>query len=330
MFERVFVEKTVLDLPHTQKILEKLGPQPVLLDRYQDLFGAMKKPYLQKRQGLSLFLAQKKGELVKKAPRAYGMDQDEVHYYYVHAYNCLYECSYCYLQGYFDSPDLVLFVNHHEVIEQMNKIAQNHRKVWFHGGEFSDSLALSHLAQDLPLYAAFFEKNPHCIWELRTKSANVGAMLKIPPRENTIISFSLSPPKAIKKFDLKTPSLSHRLGAMRKLQEAGHPLACHLDPIIYREEFLQDYRLLLQEIDQQVGLRELRYLSLGVMRFSEEVFRKVREHYPQEHELFRELSVGKDQKIKYPGVLRHWILGKIQELCLELGASPLKIYFCME
>ena len=44
-------------------------------------------------------------QLVKETPAAYGLS-GEPHYYFIHSYNCLYECDYCYLQGYFHSPDL--------------------------------------------------------------------------------------------------------------------------------------------------------------------------------------------------------------------------------
>ena len=132
----------------------------------------MKKPYLQKRDNLNIFIARKTGDLVKEAPPAYGKG-DEKHFYFVHAYNCIYECQYCYLQGYFNSPDLVLFVNYDEIISEMERLAIKYPNAWFHAGEFSDSLALSDLTGELPYLHKFAEHHPTVKIELRTKSVNL-------------------------------------------------------------------------------------------------------------------------------------------------------------
>ena len=108
MFNKVFVESSIEGKEQTQKILSKIKYKKlVLIDDYEEVFQS-KKPYLQKRDNLNLFLAAKKGELVKEAPEAYGLGSEK-HFYFVHAYNCIYECEYCYLQGYFNSPDIVWF-----------------------------------------------------------------------------------------------------------------------------------------------------------------------------------------------------------------------------
>ena len=147
MFYKILVEKPILKAPFTQGLLKRLttlyGARPLPLieiEDYRQWWGKAHKPYLQKRDKLNLFIAAKKGAKVKLAPDAYGWGS-EPHYYFVQAYNCIYECEYCYLQGYFKSPDLVWFVNHEEIILDMEGVLQAHSQakvLWFHAGEFSD------------------------------------------------------------------------------------------------------------------------------------------------------------------------------------------------
>ena len=165
MITNLFVERNITENPTTQNILKHFKHiSPQLIDNFDASWGKRKKPYLHKRTNLSLYLAEKKGKKVKLAPDAYGL-KGEPHYYHINSYNCIYECEYCYLQGYFNTPDLVIFVNLEEIIHEMSEVLKNHQStnVWFHAGEFSDSLALSHLTNELTHYHQFLTKNTNAI-----------------------------------------------------------------------------------------------------------------------------------------------------------------------
>ena len=332
MFSRIFVEKSVGHLPQITVIKERFSNTPVTeIDAIEDIFGRVKKPYLQKRSNLQLFLGKKKGTLVKEAPDAYGL-AGEPHYYFIHAYNCIYECEYCYLQGYFQSPDIVLFLNHDEIAIEIESVIKRHpdQTVWFHAGEFSDSLALSHLTGELPFYFELFKRNPQAKLELRTKSANIKELKKLSALENVITSFSLSPQNRIKATDLKTPSLKHRLSAMRELQNLGHPVAIHLDPIIHEDNFLETYKGLFDELNEYLDLTSLAYVSMGVVRFTSKVFHQVKKNYPHSELLAAEFHSSFDGKVRYPRPFRLWLLGKIKQLALQSGLREEQIYLCME
>ena len=159
MFRKILYEKSIKDLPQTQRILKRFSKVPAQeIALVDDVFGRAYKPYLQKRDSLQLFLGKKRGKLLKPTPDAYGLGTGP-HYYFVHAYNCIFECEYCYLQGYFSSPDIVLFLNHEEICEAIEAktkehLAEGHANVWFHAGEFSDSLALAAWTGDCLLYTS--------------------------------------------------------------------------------------------------------------------------------------------------------------------------------
>lgn len=330
MWNEVYVEENIKTLPRVQGLLSKLNRTPLIITKYDDIWGRSKKPYLHKRDSLNLFIAEKRGQLLKLAPDAYGQ-AGEPHYYFIHAYNCIYECQYCYLQGYFNTPDIVLFVNHEEIIAEMEKaLTQHSGNVWFHAGEFSDSLALTHLTGELELYHEFCEKNPMAIIELRTKSVNTKQLEQLRPLPNLIVSFSLSPKEMAKKIDLKTPSTEARIRAMNSLKEKGFKIAAHFDPIIYEDAFKENYQELLKTLEDLNLTHDLQYLSLGVVRFTKDVYREVERNYPDSILHTANFIKSFDNKVRYNKPMRMWIMHSVKELALKSGVKEEAIYLCME
>ncbi len=333
MFNKIFIELQIANDLRVMKILDKFPlSEKVFIEDYQNIFGKVRKPYLAKRTNLDLFLANKKGQLVKEAPPAYGLEQDP-HYYFVHSYNCIYECTYCYLQGYFDSPDIVLFLNHHEIIAEVEKIiikSEHRQRPWFHAGEFSDSLALLHISGEYELLYKLFQKYTQANLELRTKSVNIKEILKYPPLENIYISFSISPANRVQDIDLKTPSLKIRLRAIVELAQKGYSIGLHFDPIIYDENVFTNYQELVNELTAVISPKQISYISLGVVRFTKDVYHQVEKNYPNSPLLSQEFVKSFDNKIRYPRPMRLYILKRIREILFASGFQPEQIYLCME
>lgn len=332
MFSQVFVEEAILNLPRTQSILSKLKIEsPTVIQQISDHWGRSRKPYLDKRTNLNLYLGNKTGTKIKIAPPAYGLS-GEKHFYFIHAYNCIYECQYCYLQGYFNTPDIVLFLNHEEIIAEMSELMETHQNetIWFHAGEFSDSLALSHLTNELPLYHDFLKKYPNAKIELRTKSVNIKPLLELSPLPNLYVSFSLAPEKASRVYDLKTPGLGARLKAIKELTDKGFSLGVHFDPIINDDSLIDHYQKLIDQLFSVTSEKNISYLSLGVVRFTKEVFNQMEQNYPESPLLAEDFIKSFDNKIRYPRPQRLWLMGKIKNLLLTKGLDKDKIYLCME
>ncbi len=324
------MEKSQINNPYTQNILQKIKyEKKVEIDNIEDIWGKVKKPYLQKRTNLNLFIGRKKGTLLKEAPPAYGHG-NEKHFYFIHAYNCIYECQYCYLQGYFNTPDLVLFVNHDEIIAEMEKIVQDNPDTWFHAGEFSDSLALSHLTDEYSAYYEFFKKYPEAKLELRTKSVNIKKVLGLAPLPNIYTSFTLSSEQSGKVFDVRCPSVSSRLKAIEQLVTNGHRIGIHFDPIIYEENFKENYKQIIAKLSDILPNNQMGYISIGVVRFTKDVYKEVERNYPDSLITKFDYSKSFDGKIRYNRPMRRWIMNHIKELLIQREYNPEKIYFCME
>ncbi len=334
MFDQILVEKNIAQHPKTKEILAKFAnPNIKEIEDYSKIFGRVYKPHHLKYKSMNLFLAQKKGQLVKKAPDAYGV-QDVDHYYFVHAYNCIYDCQYCYLQGYFNSPDMVLFVNHEEIIEEIKRVAGEYQakgeKVWFHAGEFSDSLAISGLTNEWPMYWDCFAGLKNAYLELRTKSNNIRSVESLPPTENIVVTFSLSPDKVAQVVDHKTPPIASRLQAIKKLAAKGHQIGIHFDPVVHLPDLSDNYKQLIAELLEVLPLKQLNYISIGALRFSARSYQAVKKNFGDSGLFDSEWIKGFDGKYRYIRPLRTAMLNKVKEQCLNAGINPDKVYLCME
>lgn len=330
MFKKIFIEHACSEHQITKNVLKK-NPKAEIkyIDKVEDIWGRVKKPYLQKRSDLNLFIGEKKGQLVKETPPAYGLG-NEKHYYFIHAYNCIYECQYCYLQGYFNTPDIVLFTNHHDIINEMRALAADQKKVWFHAGEYSDSLSLTHLTNELPLYFDFFKEYKHANLELRTKSSNIGELLKLPPLKNVFVSFTISSKGAGKVFDTKCPSVTSRLTSIKKLVEHGHMIGIHFDPLLHQDSFKADYQDFVRELKAVLPDEKLGYISIGTVRFTKDVYREVEKNYPKTQMIAQNFTKSFDGKMRYSKPLRGWMINTVKDLLLNAGYGASKIYECME
>ena len=200
---------------------------------------------------------------------------------------------------------------------------------WFHAGEFSDSLALANLTGELEEYFDFFAKNLNAKLELRSKSTNITPLLKLKPSQNIIISFSLSSESAAKEFDHKCPAISKRLEAIKKLVQHGYKIGIHFDPIIYSDNFEEDYTEITNRLISIVPNQSLAYISIGVVRFTSQSMRETETNYPSSKIFKQELIKSFDGKYRYNRPMRMWMMQKIKSKLIHFYSEE-KIYLCME
>lgn len=332
MFKKVYIEEHLKNSSKVESILNKVKYHEILyIEKTEDVWGRVKKPYLQKRENLNLFIGEKRGQLVKEAPDAYGHGKEK-HFYFIHAYNCIYECQYCYLQGYFHTPDIVIFINHDDITNQIEKLIQmpENKDAWFHAGEYSDSLSLTHITGELETYFDFFKKHPEAKLELRTKAVNIRELLKLNPLPNVYVSFTMSSSEGAKAFDYKCPSVKSRLTAIKKLVQHGFNIGLHFDPMIYHEDFEEGYLEVINSLSQILPDKQLGYISIGVVRFTKDVFKEVNKNYKDSKLLTQDYTKSFDGKVRYNMPMRMWMMNKVKNLCLNAGYGHSKIYLCME
>ena len=224
-------------------------------------FGAAKK---------RLFLTRHKGEFLKKCPGSDG--QVCCNYFVINfASNCPMDCSYCYLQEYLaDNSELKVFSNVDDLLTEAEELLTKHRRFFFRigTGEITDSLALDPYIGFTSEIVPFFAEQPNVLLELKTKSDCVEGLLVLDPKDRVVVSWSMNPQRVIDLDEHGTASLSERLLAARRCQDAGYRLGFHFDPIVEYPNWESDYE---EALDQTFGVKTKSYLQVytSVIRLTE-------------------------------------------------------------
>jgi spore photoproduct lyase len=271
--DTIYIEEEIKNHQRTAQILSKLpGRRVIYIQRYGEIFNRKNQNFnLQKRRA-ALLLAKKYGPLIHKIKEESGVGMRE-NYYFSTLYNCPFDCSYCFLKGFFSSAFYTIFVNYEDFKREIEKIST---PSFFFSGYDSDSLALDHLTDFSKEFIPFFANLPHFL-ELRTKSINnMPPFLESPlPSQNAVISYSLNPEKIIVEFEKKTPSLEKRLAALSKLSSRGWNVGIRFDPIIYHKGYKKSYKALFREVFQRIDLCKIHSVTIGAPRFFPSCYKKM-------------------------------------------------------
>ena len=333
--DAVFVEQNSKDLPFTEEILSRLFHVPVYeiqdireletqFKTYQnDFFGAGKK---------NLVLSRFNGSFLKKCP---GSSPGMVccNYYVVNlSKNCIFDCSYCFLQDFLkNNPLQVAYVNVEDLLEELEEIFTQFpdRKFRVGTGEITDSLALDSLVPYSKLLVPFFNKQKNAVLEFKTKSDCIENLLDQADPTNVIVSWSINPQQVIDLEEKGTPSLESRLNAAKLCAQKGYQIGFHLDPILLIPEWEDAYRGLVDILFDFIPSSQIEWVSLGSFRYRSSLKPIIKSRHPKTLLFTGEHLPSKDGKYRYLRPLRNKAYKTIQAF-LQKKSKELSIYFCME
>ncbi|HAH20181.1 MAG: hypothetical protein A2Y00_10425 [Omnitrophica WOR_2 bacterium GWF2_43_52] len=242
-------------------------------------------------------------------------------------FGCIYECDYCFLQGYANVPGIILTANMDKFFDEFKVYKRNGLRLGT--GEFSDSLALDEVSGYSPALVDFFREQKGVTFEFKTKSVKIGNLLKVKASRNIVVSWSLNPQKIIAENEFFTPSLNERLEAAAECARAGYRVGFHFDPIIHFDGWEKEYALVIESLFAKIAPKDIAWISLGTFRFSPGLKQVIERRFPQNTILNEELLLGFDNKLRYPYALRYRIYEKMLSL-LRHHSKELNVYLCME
>ncbi len=244
---------------------------------------------------------------------------------------CNYDCEYCFLQGYLDSPLIQIVGNLEYHLSELQQWIQQRPNSFFRigTGELGDSLSLDHILELAPYLISFFNQFPNTQLELKTKSENVYHLLHHDPGEHTIISFSLNPQKIIDAHEHGSASLESRLTAAKSADEAGYKLAFHFDPVVLYPGWEEDYQNIIRQLFDTVRHDRIQYISIGALRYFQELKVVMYRRFPNSGLLQGPFAPAKDGKWRYFRPVRETIFSTLQVMILKKDPKQW-IYFCME
>jgi len=253
------------------------------------------------------------------------------------SFGCIYECTYCFLQEYSNTPGLIFPANVDRFLDKFLSFRDlPATRRWLRGtrlrlgtGEFSDSLMLDNLTgYSLPL-VEFFRGRDDVIFEFKTKSANIENLLTLKGDENIVVGWSVNPQKIIDSNELYSAPLDIRIDSARRVMEAGYRVAFHFDPIFYYIGWEDDYREVIEKIIGVINPEKIAWVSLGTLRFRPSLKKIIEARFPGNDVLDAEMALGFDDKLRYPARLRYRIYRALID-SLTGHSHTIPIYLCME
>ena len=247
-------------------------------------------------------------------------------------YGCLYECSYCFLQGYQNVAGIILPCNLPDFLNR-EKIKPIDNKMFFlprvGSGEFTDSL----IFDDITLFSndivKFFKENKDISFEFKTKSTNIDNLLKLGGSENIVISWSVNAEQMIRENEHCTPTLQERLKAAQECVKAGYSVGFHFDPVILYENWEQGYRRTVENIFDFIDGKYIKWVSIGSLRMVASLKKVIETRFLDNKILDEELLLSHDNKLRYDDTTRVKIYSYLVNL-IKKQDSGVVVYLCME
>ena len=275
-FDTIYIEKEILNSKSVKIFLERNKSENVIeCENYKEIFNLKNQNFRLQKNNQSLILAKKKNNLVLKTPKKFNIGFKD-NYYFSHMLNCIYDCKYCFLQGMYNSANLVFFLNYKDFANEINKICEKSKNsICFFSGYDCDSLALEKVTNFSKYFIELFKGLEDHFLEIRTKSANVAFLKNIKVSQNVIIAFSLNPDEIVTEFETKTPSLKKRIDSILFLQSLGWKVGLRFDPVMYSDNFKKTYKFFFREIFKNINSKEIHSITIGSFRMPKKFFSKL-------------------------------------------------------
>ncbi|MBE8182258.1 MAG: DNA photolyase [Candidatus Portiera sp.] len=280
----IYVEEAVREHPRVAAIIKHFSspatkPCVIFCDSYQEIFNPKRNNFALQKEHPALIIARKHSGHVQPSPYGLGGKHN---FYFSHMLNCIYDCSYCFLQGLYSSAHHVLFINYEDFFAAIAKQIEqlNNEECYFFSGYDCDSLAYEPVSNFTENALPFFSQHPNAYLELRTKSLQIKPLLKSKVVNNCIVAFSLSPAGIAEEYESGVPSPTKRIAAMQQLAEQGWMIGARLDPLMWHDKWQDSYSQLIDAIAKAVPPQQMHSITLGTLRFPRSMVNAVKERHP--------------------------------------------------
>ena len=331
-FNELYIHEDVWDSPVAKRVRDFLSvtATPVNQRPYQNLTGPLSGTdfdHSKKR----LYLSKHQGHFFRKCPGTHGAAC--CNYFVLNlGVQCNMNCSYCYLQSYINSPLSQIYTNIDEaLIELDGLVARNPRSTFRVGtGETIDSLSLDDLTHYSAILVEWFSRHPQLTCEFKTKSDNVKNFIDLKHAGNVVVSFSVNPAIIVDTEEHRTASLDSRLAAASLARDKGFPVAFHIDPMIYFDQWEKHYEELVNRLCDQFSADQIKWVSLGALRYPPDMKHILRQRFgAQTKSLLGELFLSSDGKLRYDQTLRNKMFQRVVEEFRKRDRRY-PVFLCME
>jgi spore photoproduct lyase len=326
---KLYIDQGVADSPEVVSIKSRLNLPSETVQDARELFELILSADDPVKKGKEiLFLTKNKGAFIRPCPGTSHYTCCGYKILHIGTF-CAMDCSYCILQSYFHPPVLQYFVNHDDLLSELDILFQKKGVSRVGTGEFTDSMIWERWTDLSNLLVPKFSGQTSAVLELKTKTIAINRLKNIDHNRKTIVSWSLNTNAIISNEERHTTSLSKRLNAAAKCESWGYPLAFHFDPMIIYEGCEEDYRQVIIQLFSTISPENIVWISLGTFRFMPSLKQVIQKRFPDSKIIYGEFISGLDNKMRYFKPLRIDLYQKMASWIKEAAPNVL-VYFCME
>lgn len=278
-FSHIYVEKKAVNNKITKRILSKFNYSKLIyIDDYKEVFSGFDQNFSIQKKSQKLILAEKKDNFIYNGSKMCHDFDNSAFFYTNNIINCIFDCKYCYLGGMYPSSNIVIFVNLKDFFLEIEKISKSHQSIYLSYGYDTDIPMFENIYPFITEWNEEINKLKNIKMEIRTKSKILHTILTNKNMENIIPAWSLNPQKIIEKYEKKTANLNERLASIKKVQDMGFKVRLSIDPIIIEDNYLKEYKLLVDKIFESLNLDFIRDVSIGVFRIPNIYLKNLKKH----------------------------------------------------
>ena len=157
---------------------------------------------------------------------------------------------------------------------------------------------------------------PNAVLELRTKSTQIRSLLNLEVQSDVVIAYSLSPERIAEEVEHGAPSLAKRVQALKRLQQRGWRIGLRFDPIIWHQEYVQDYQAALKHVFEELDPDRIDSVTLGGFRLPKNFYKTMHKLYP-EHWLLNAGLQNNEGMVTYRQEIEAEVLTNVEKMCSE-------------
>tara|TARA_Y100001968_G_C19391186_1_gene735682 strand:+ start:395 stop:1411 length:1017 start_codon:yes stop_codon:yes gene_type:complete len=284
-FSHIYVERDCLHYSLTTNILNKFNKSElVYIDNYKDLFFRRNQSFDIQKRSKALILSKKRDSFIYDGSH-FAQDAGHSNFFYnTLMHNCIYDCSYCYLQGMYPSSNLISFVNIHDFTTAATKAIQSrnnkNQPLFLSLSYDTDLLATENIIPYCRKWIEFAYTTSSFIGEIRTKSSSFKQLNDLQPTKRILFSWTLSPPKIVKLFESGTPSFESRLSSIHDAISNGWIIRLCFDPVITVSGWESLYEDCVHRTLSNLPINQIHDITIGVFRMSSDFLRLARARRP--------------------------------------------------
>ncbi|GBF50073.1 hypothetical protein LPTSP4_15960 [Leptospira ryugenii] len=299
-FSHIYIEESVLASPITKLVLEKFPSSiQIPVKHYKDVFHKRGQNFLLQKESPKLILAKKEDQFLYPGSQ-FAPNFGAKHFYYnTLALNCIYDCAYCYLQGMFDSANIVLFVNWEDYFSATEAFLNAFQSLYLALSYDTDLLAMEGFFPATRAWLSFAKEHQNLEIEIRTKSANFQMLRDVEAIPNAIFAWTLSPQEFRESIENKTPSLKNKITSAKLAVAKGWKLRLCLDPLLREPNWKELYTGLVEELGKSFLPEQVFDISIGSFRMNSEFYAEIKKKR-KDHALLFYPYERKDGIVSYP------------------------------